>query len=138
MVDYETVKREGEKYGLKNITEFEFEKHGNFSSIITILTRIGNARKDTAKRIKKREKVKREVRPQPEPKTLSVAKREGKECPLEKRVKPHCERLGFDCEKNCWMRVPGTVFAVEGLTVAVECEVSTKPSKPKDGGLFDW
>lgn len=142
MVDYETVKREGEKYGLPNITQEEFEKNGGFSSIITILTRIRNSRQDVAKRVQKEERVRKEVRTQPEPRTLTIRKREGPECPLEKEVKPHCSEYGFDCEKNCWMRIPGTVFAIEGLTVKVECieipKVNTKPEEPKKKGLLDW
>jgi hypothetical protein len=142
MVDYETVKREGEKYSLPNITQEEFEKHGGFSSIITILTRIRNSRQDTAKRVQKEERVRKEVKTQSKPRTLAVSKREGPGCPLEKEVKPHCSKFGFDCEKNCWMRIPGSIFAVEGLTVTVECklpaEVNTKPEKPEKKGLLDW
>jgi hypothetical protein len=143
-VDYETVKKEGEKYGLPNITPEEFERHGNFSSIITILTRIRNSRQDTAKRVQKEEKIKREVKTQPEAKRLTVNKREGPECcTIEKEIKQHCTKYGFDCEHHCWMRIPGAVFSVEGLTVMVETDIPgqlqvvTKPEEKKKG-MFDW
>ena len=143
MVDYETVKKEGERYSLSNITPEEFEKHGGFSSIITILTRIRNSRQDTAKRVQKEEKIKREVKTQPEAKRLTVGHREGPECcTIEKEIKHHCTKYGFDCEHHCWMRIPGAVFAVEGLTITVntpgQSQVVTKPKEPEKKGVFDW
>jgi hypothetical protein len=144
-IDYETVKKEGEKYSLPNITPEEFERHGNFSSIITILTRIRNSRQDIAKRVQKEEKMKREVKVQPDPKRLTVSKREGPECcTIEKEIKHHCTKFGFDCINHCWMRMPGAVFSVEGLTITVksdipgQSQVVTKPVEEKKKGVFDW
>lgn len=139
MTDYETIKAEGEKYGIPNITPEEFERSKNFTSLITILTRIKNERGDTAKRIIKANKIAKELRQQPEPEMLSMPVRTGPEkCALFAKMKKHCDRLGFSCDKNCVGRVANSIFCIEGLTVGIGCEVHTKPDKTPKGGLFGW
>lgn len=139
MTDYETIKAEGEKYGIPNITPEEFERNKNFTSLITILTRIKNERGDTAKRIIKQNKIEKELRQQPEPEIQSMPVRTGPEkCALFAKMKKHCDRLGFSCDVNCVGRVANTIFSVEGLTVGIGCEVRTKVEKPRQGGLLGW
>lgn len=139
MTDYETIKAEGEKYGVPNITPEEFERNKNFTSFITILTRIKNERGDTAKRIIKQARIEKEIKQQPEPEILSMPVRTGPEkCALFAKMKKHCDKLGFDCDKNCTARVANAIFSVEGLTVGIGCEVHTKAPKVQKGGLFGW
>ncbi len=141
MLDYEVIKAEGEKYGIPNITPEEFERNKNFTSLITILTRIKNERGDVAKRIIKQNKIEKELRQQPEPETLSMPVRTGPEkCALFAKMKRHCDKLGFGCDgdANCVGRVANAIFSVEGLTVGIGCEVNTKAPKVQKGGLFWW
>jgi hypothetical protein len=139
MTDYETIKAEGEKYGIPNITPEEFERNKNFTSLITILTRIKNERGDVAKRIIKQNKIEKELRPQPEPEMHSMPVRTGPEkCALFAKMKKHCDRLGFSCEANCVARVGNSIFCIEGLTVGIGCDVHTKAEKPRQGGIFGW
>jgi hypothetical protein len=137
VVDYETVKREGEKYNVPNITEEEYQRNRNFTSLVTILTRIKNERGDTAKRIQKHARIERELKKQPEPETLSMPLRTGPEpCALHGRLHRHCERLGYACDSQCWARVGGAVFAVEGISIGVGVE--PPGVKKQKSGLFDW
>jgi len=137
VVDYDTLKREGEKYGVLNITPEEYERNKTFTSLVTIITRIRNSRKDIAKSIVKRARIERELKPQPEPETLSMPLRTGPEpCALHGRLKKHCTRLGYDCQLNCWARVQGTVFSIEGISVGVG--VQPPGGKKRKSGLFDW
>lgn len=137
MIDYETLKAEGVKYGLLNITPEEYERNKQFS-ILTALTRVKNNRVDTAKRIKKLAQIEKERKQQPEPEVLSMPVRVGPEpCMLHNRLIKKCNAQGFSCDSQCWARILGAVLCVEGITVEAGVE-RHKPDKPPQSELFGW